>query len=900
MRSPWVIVLLVLAALAAAWVVSGVNLLELLEGGSRRGVGDEREGGLGGDGEAGDPAAGAGGGAGGPRLAGVEVVRRGSEGGVRGRVLDVSTGKPVHEAGVLLTGRGQGGVEVAMNAKAGEDGTFALLEVPLGDAYAVRVEAKMGARNVVGVAVASGGVTDLGDLWLGHAGTIEGVVLDAAGQPVRGAEVQLHRGAASLREFLAGGGFLDLFRNLERVPEPQQKQESGAQGTFRFEGVSPGSHSVLARAPGHRQAIVAVTLTGDGGVQKTTVRLAPSAGISGQVVDAAGSGMAGVTVVAMPEGSSMPTPLARTFAVTGPDGAFRFETLMGDGDHMLIAAAAGYPSTFAEAGAGDVGVRITMKRGATLELTLLVDEGGAPIEGADLLVAVGGGKDMERGPETLVVGRTDATGTAVLEVRPGVLQMLLASHPERPTGFWAARMGGVTPGALKAPDDTTLREGRTRLTFRQPQGITLVGRVLDERGAPLTGAEVSTVSWMGGAAKAVSDGDGAYRLPSDGMMWAAVHAKLPGWVQTKTESPDGAAGEPKLGGEKRLDIRMRRAGAVSGRVLAPDGQPLPGARVTARVVREGDQPMMDPSALFAGAPSSITLGDGSYVIDGVPAGGKVRVVARREGLVDTGTEPFKLSEGGAASAPDIRMFAGAEVAVRVTGHDGAPVSGALVHADVERAHELGDGDMEDLMGEFSGRYDVRTGAAGDAVISLLPPGKVTLRVSAAGHAPGGAKLEIGAKGGPDEPVRVRLAQGVTLSGRALDAQGAPLAGVRVQVMNAGPGGPDDEWSNEWDRARSATSDADGVWRVSDLPQRPLRIQARKEGHRAAQQDVGAQREGIELTLAPQSGDATARIAEIDRRLMEIYPKLRDAGADSQGLMNELQALQRERNELAGE
>jgi protocatechuate 3,4-dioxygenase beta subunit len=899
MRSPWVIVLLVLAALATAWAVSGVNLFELLEGGSRPGSGDEREGGLGTDGEAGDPESGRGA-AGGPRLSGVESVRRRSEGGVRGRVLDASTGKPVPEAGVLLTGRGQGGAQVALNAKAGDDGTFALLEVPLGDAYSVRVEAKMGARNVVGVAVAPGGVTDLGDLWLGHAGTIEGVVLDAAGQPVRGAGIELHRGVASLREFLAGGGFLDLFRNLDSVPEPQQKQESGVQGTFRFEGVSPGSHAVLARAPGHRQAIVAVTLTGDGGVQKTTVRLAPSAGISGQVVDAAGSGMAGVTVVAMPEGGSMPTPLARTFATTGADGAFRFDALMGDGQHMLIATAPGYPSTFAEAEAGDTGVRIALKRGATLELTLLVDEGGAPIEGADLLVAVGSGKDMERGPETLVVGRTDATGTAVLEVRPGVLQMLLATHPERPTAFWAARMGGVTPGALKAPEDTTLREGRTRLTFRQPQGITLVGRVLDDRGAPLAGAEISTVSWMGGAAKAVSDGDGAYRLPADAMMWAAVQAKLSGWVQTGTESPDGAAGEPKLGGEKRLDIRMRRAGAVSGRVLAPDGQPLSGAQVTARVVREGDGAVMDPSTLFSGAPTSITLGDGTYVIDGVPGGGKVRVVARREGLVDTGTEPFKLSEGGAAAAPDIRMLAGAELAVRVTGHDGSPLAGARVEAGVERADGVGDGGLEDLLEASSGRHDVRTGAAGDAVIPLLPPGKVTLRVSAAGHAPGGAKLEIGAKGGPDEPVRVRLAQGVTLSGRTLDAQGAALAGVRVQVMNAGGDGPDDEWSREWDRGRSATSDADGLWRVSDLPPRPLRIQARKEGYRAAQQDVGAQRDAIELTLVPQSGDATARIAEIDRRLLELSSKLGEAGADSRALMNELQALQRERNELAGD
>jgi hypothetical protein len=303
-------------------------------------------------------------------------------------------------------------------------------------------------------------------------------------------------------------------------------------------------------------------------------------------------------------------------------------------------------------------------------------------------------------------------------------------------------------------------------------------------------------------------------------------------------------------------------------------------------------------------------------VEGVPTEAKVRVLARREGLVEGGSEAFEVGKDVTA-APDVRLLAGASVVVKVVDPGSQGVGGARVRVDVERADKLQREDLETLMERETGKHDLRTSAAGTVDVALLPPGKVRVRVTAPGFAPSGARLTIAAEGGPKEPVVVRLKPGVTLSGRVVDQDGHPLEGATVRVSKLHgvpvPRAPDDEggaqpatqeeedWVNDWDRSRRATTDAQGRWSVSDLPARDFQVQASKDGYSGKGRPAGEERSGIELRLVKQDPEAVKRIEEIDKELMALYGRIQTTDeAARQPLFGKIRALQEERQRLAGE
>lgn len=941
MRSKVLVLLAVLVAAVVGYVAIGGDPLGLFAGRSRAGAGDGSGAGLSGAGEGATDVADESllAARRGPRLLGSERIARVGKGAVRGRALDVRSAKPVPSAALNLSGQGLSGETVAVSGLTAADGTFHLLDVPAGEAYLLRLEATgQPGRAVPGVNIQADGVTDLGDLWMGKASLVTGDVIDPAGQPVVGAEVALHRGIGSLEEFLRSGGFMDFFANLDREPEPLARTASKAGGAFRFEGVSPGPVSLLVRAPGFRQAIATLTLTGEGTAEHVKVRLAPGGTLAGRVVDGEGKGLEGAHLTAFAEEGGMPTPLARTFTRSGPGGAFLFESLSGEGRHMLIATAEGYPNAMTHGDSGATDVRVTLLRGATLEVTLLTDEKQTPIVGAQVLLSVGARSEMNEGPGSLVGGLTDARGQATFEVRPGELQMVLASGSGFPPAIWVGTARGrAMPGLMKGPEDPKIPAGRTRATFRVTRGVRVFGKVLDLEGRPLAGAEVTSTGFLGRGGSTVSAADGSYELAVTAQFGMMVRAALPGHVQDRMDRPKGAERNTPGDGEEddapkdqEVNLVMRPAASVTGRVLGPDERPVAGASVSAVAVKERQG--MDFDGMFTSPPSSITLADGTYLIDGVAAGGKVRLVARREGFVDGGSRPFDVGREAVTTASDVHLLAGATQEVRVEGPDGQPLVGARVRAEIARSDGVEGGRMEDLMERSSGLHDHRTGPGGTVEIPLLPPGKLTLRVSAAGHAPGGARATIGADGGARAPIVVRLKAGITLEGTVLDADGKPVEGARVQVLNLEPVGPrpvpvapsdgddppddgtaqatasapgggapsEEEWTNEWDRSRRTTTDAKGEWRVADLPDRRYRLRATADGYRMNTQDLGSERRGIQLRLTAQPAAAKERIEAIDTELQSIYQRMGSAkGAEQQQLMERMQALQKERSELGG-
>jgi protocatechuate 3,4-dioxygenase beta subunit len=617
----------------------------------------------------------------------------------------------------------------------------------------------------------------------------------------------------------------------------------------------------------------------------------------------------------------MPSPLSRTFTDSAADGTFRFTSLAGEGKLMVVGAAQGYPNAFTQANAGDTDVRVVLRRGATLDVRIVSDAGEAPIVGAQVLIAVGEKIKMDDGPGSLVGGLTDASGSAVLEVFPGEIQMAIVSAPGFPPNFWdgSGRSAGMGQG-MKGPPDAKVPEGRTTITFRMPTGVKLKGKVMDTEGGPLAGVEVVSLGFLGNGDKTVSGIDGAYELNVITAEFSmGVTARLPGWVQDKIESPDDDKKDARAAEatEKIMDIRMRRAITVAGRVLDPEGRPVAGATVTVRPVQKEGNFGFDMGRMLGGHANSITLANGTYAVDGVPSDGKVRVFARREGFVDGGTEPFEVGKD-LAKAPDVRLLAGANLDVKVLGPDGQGVGGARVRVEVERADKVQADDWESMMERESGKDDHRTGATGAVELTLLPPGKVTLRVTAAGFAPSGAKVTIGPDGGPKEPLTVRLKPGITISGRVLDGDGQALEGavVRLSAVSVArpraipvPGsgeaaeGPAEEqdWVNDWDSSRRTTTGALGQWSVKDLPEKQFEVRASKDGYGGGAVPVGEDRTRVEVRLVKQDPEAVKRIAEIDKELQALYGQMRDVKGEAQeALFKKLRDLQEERRRLSGD
>ena len=207
------------------------------------------------------------------------------------------------------------------------------------------------------------------------------------------------------------------------------------------------------------------------------------------------------------------------------------------------------------------------------------------------------------------------------------------------------------------------------------------GRVLDEHGAPLSGARVSLVTvgeeWV---APHVYDGDfppteaetgddGRYEfdLPLPSSSWISLSVThLPYHVRAGRDF--GLAGgrnqPPRLPGENDLgDLVLAEAGGFRGRVLAEDGSPIAGARVSLSGVF--------PGGYSAGAESDES---GAYLVGGVPPG-RYQARARAKGYQLQESDSIDVERGIISEGPEFQLALAATISGRVLDQDGVPLAG---------------------------------------------------------------------------------------------------------------------------------------------------------------------------------------------------------------------------------
>jgi hypothetical protein len=136
------------------------------------------------------------------------------------------------------------------------------------------------------------------------------------------------------------------------------------------------------------------------------------------------------------------------------------------------------------------------------------------------------------------------------------------------------------------------------------------------------------------------------------------------------------------GAMRPVDVALVPASRLVGRLVAADGTGIANARIDVELDRETG--VVDMGAAFFGA-QGMTRGDGRFVVDGVPIGVPLRLVATadaddlasRDAIVVASRDPFDVGEVQAEERP--------RWVVRVKrATDGAPVANAEVRVAVKR------------------------------------------------------------------------------------------------------------------------------------------------------------------------------------------------------------------------
>jgi hypothetical protein len=159
-------------------------------------------------------------------------------------------------------------------------------------------------------------------------------------------------------------------------------------------------------------------------------------------------------------------------------------------------------------------------------------------------------------------------------------------------------------------------------------------------------------------------------------------------------------------------------GRISGRVLTSSGAPVEGATVSTFYFTQ------QPRAEYRY--SAVSGTDGSYVLDGLPAG-MFRVIARKQGFSGMTTQPGQIRDGTAVTLDAGAAVSGIDLVLRPTGTiagrvrrpDGMPVARAMVWVQIRQP----DGKLLGVQAPFT------TGPDGLYRLENVPQGSYAIMAS---------------------------------------------------------------------------------------------------------------------------------------------------------------------------
>ncbi|MEM1448013.1 MAG: carboxypeptidase-like regulatory domain-containing protein [Planctomycetota bacterium] len=385
----------------------------------------------------------------------------------------------------------------------------------------------------------------------------------------------------------------------------------------------------------------------------------------------------------------------------------------------------------------------------------------------------GPGSGVRAGDDATAVTRIDTTGPVALE-GDGLAKVIGDLATVRGTvgaACTAVRLSG--PGRLvgmvreRAADGTGVADCTVQLL-----PIPAVGAHVAVHATKLFGLGSEFTTRVRPVASTTTDGLGGFEFRGvrEGTWYldvVAPHHVADAPVQARVMA--SGSGGP-------VDVWVRPAGRVVGRVVGPDGARVPDADVALttgamrflEAMADGDVAML----------RARTDGEGRFEFSGVAPAEGYELAAIGEGMTIT-------------HVLDIAVHAGEDTEVLVQGRPGATVTGRIV------SRGLGDdADLEPLAGARVGALPrgIRhlklareilvsthavTGADGGYSIRGLPSGAFDVVAIADGHVPGRGPVARVGGGGVAVVPEFALERGPMVRGRVVDSAGRPVQGARV-------------------------------------------------------------------------------------------------------------------------
>ncbi|HKV11424.1 MAG TPA: carboxypeptidase-like regulatory domain-containing protein, partial [Thermoanaerobaculia bacterium] len=641
------------------------------------------------------------------------------------------------------------------------------------------------------------GATDLGSVLLAPGVSLAGVVADPQGRPLEGAEVWARTASDET----------GIFALPMRDPGPPDAV-TGADGAFRLEDRAAGeSLSISARRAGYGSSEVPrVSLPAEEAVK---IVLSPASRVSGRALGPDEKPVPGARVVLMEMretirgGFSSQVPGRVDQAVVDEEGGFVFENVA-PGSINLSAMAprrqeAELEGLEVRAGQELANVDLVLAPAATIEGRVL-SPAGRPVPGAEVAVQEAGKSGMVGFSRLRAM--TDGDGVYLLDGVPPGPRTLAAS----------------AEGYRRTVRDLDVKAGGNALDFDLETGLEVSGRVVDDSGAPLAGAQV----WLRAnvptpdAPRAITGADGAFRFSGLSEGTFRLTANKAGY----TDASRGQ--EVILSGSSvnSLEIKLAPGGEITGHISGLPFDQLSKVRVFAGW--ETNAGRVDP--------------EGNYRISNLrPGDWDVRAMVSDSALHAEGK--VTLEPGAPEARLDLRFGGGFELQGFVT-KNGSPLAGASVSL-----RRLGDRPLP---------LNATTDSGGVFLLRGLEAGNWELEVA---HAGGKTRHKETLEITGDREVRVDL-RTASLAGRVVDASGAgPVPGAKIALE-----APDGQSF----LLNDTTSDSRGAFRLSEVSEGSWILRVSKDGYASAREDVqidSSPVEDLEVRLQPAEGiTVEARLA----------------------------------------